>query len=463
MESPATALPQLRTRQNFSFVSFGEGERTLPACSCPATLCAIFLGAGEGGFHRTEKRPSRPSRLTCFRRIRSYESACEVPADFVIVHLSAQMMATAAAELLLPSVPPLAGLQTNDPLVQNIAAMLRDIFVNRRDVPRLVAASAASLLAVRLVSWATKASANRREQLSPTALKRVYSFVEDHLAEEFRLEDMARSAGCSRFHFARAFRTRTGMTPWQFVTRSRLGRAETLLRTRRELSVARFATRWVSRTRATSRGRSERVSRYSRHLPTRALRCSRPSPIDKGCCRPPHCCSRLRPWGPRRASPSTACACRCSRRRSCASRPRAEGFEDRPSLRILKRDWPSVAATVNVSGTNSVVTTADWTLTIPTQASSLASIVDPLHSGNYALALRHASEQHVFISRADGGCAGLRGRRRAEADSRAIGLQPCSGRQRQRGVQWMGTREQRHRRLRVSPEGRSDEAAERVQ
>ena len=52
-----------------------------------------------------------------------------------------------------------------------------------------------------------------------------------------------------------------------------------------------------------------------------------------------------------------------------------KGFEDRPSLRILKRDWPSVAATVSVSGTNSVVTTADWTLTIPTQASSLASIV----------------------------------------------------------------------------------------
>lgn len=237
MDSPATILPQHRTRQNFSFVSCGEGQRTLPACPVPR-LCVPFSSEPVRVISDSGETTIQPKSACVLPADQIVRIGCEAPADFVIVQLSAQMMATAAAELSLPSVPALAGLQTNDPLVQNIAAMLRDIFVNRRDLPRLVAASAASLLAVRLVSWATKASANRREQLSPSALKRVYSFVEDHLAEEFRLEDMARSAGCSRFHFARAFRSRTGMTPWQFVTRSRLGRAETLLRTRRELSVA---------------------------------------------------------------------------------------------------------------------------------------------------------------------------------------------------------------------------------
>jgi AraC family transcriptional regulator len=41
---------------------------------------------------------------------------------------------------------------------------------------------------------------------------------------------VSRAAGLSEFHFARLFKAATGVTPFQFVTRTRIERAKELLR-----------------------------------------------------------------------------------------------------------------------------------------------------------------------------------------------------------------------------------------
>jgi AraC family transcriptional regulator len=85
-----------------------------------------------------------------------------------------------------------------------------------------------------LSTWlAIPASPARRSHLrgglSPAALRRVQVFVEANLAGRIHLQDLARRAALSPYHFARSFKTSAGMTPRAFVEQRRLECAKRLL------------------------------------------------------------------------------------------------------------------------------------------------------------------------------------------------------------------------------------------
>ena len=63
------------------------------------------------------------------------------------------------------------------------------------------------------------------------ALRRARDLIDREYAEPLDLDAMAREAGYSRFHFARAFAAAYGETPRAYLTRRRIERAKTLLRT----------------------------------------------------------------------------------------------------------------------------------------------------------------------------------------------------------------------------------------
>ncbi|MGH3385835.1 MAG: helix-turn-helix transcriptional regulator [Nocardioidaceae bacterium] len=69
-----------------------------------------------------------------------------------------------------------------------------------------------------------------RSEALLAALRRARDLVDRHYAEPLDLDDLARAAGYSRFHFARAFRTVYGETPGRYLTRRRIERAAELLR-----------------------------------------------------------------------------------------------------------------------------------------------------------------------------------------------------------------------------------------
>jgi len=71
--------------------------------------------------------------------------------------------------------------------------------------------------------------AHLRGGLAPAALRRVQVFVEANLARSIRLHDLAARAGLSPYHFARAFKTSSSMTPRGFVEHRRIERAKRLL------------------------------------------------------------------------------------------------------------------------------------------------------------------------------------------------------------------------------------------
>ena len=63
------------------------------------------------------------------------------------------------------------------------------------------------------------------------ALRRARDLIDRDYASPLDLDTMAREAGYSRFHFARAFGAAYGETPRSYLTRRRIERAKTLLRT----------------------------------------------------------------------------------------------------------------------------------------------------------------------------------------------------------------------------------------
>src|SRR3989449_9307255 len=63
------------------------------------------------------------------------------------------------------------------------------------------------------------------------ALRRAHDLIDRDYAEPLDLDAMAGEAGYSRFHFARAFTAAYGETPRTYLTRRRIERAKTLLRT----------------------------------------------------------------------------------------------------------------------------------------------------------------------------------------------------------------------------------------
>jgi AraC family transcriptional regulator len=79
-------------------------------------------------------------------------------------------------------------------------------------------------------------------QLDDPRLRRAVAEIEDRLAEDISLEELANAAGLSAFHFARAFKAATGQSPLQYVIALRMTRAQVLLRSS-QLPVAEIAYR----------------------------------------------------------------------------------------------------------------------------------------------------------------------------------------------------------------------------
>lgn len=68
-----------------------------------------------------------------------------------------------------------------------------------------------------------------RVHISRVKLNRVIEFVEAQLDQDISLDDLARIAELSPFHFSRVFKLTTGETPYHFVCSRRLARAQQLL------------------------------------------------------------------------------------------------------------------------------------------------------------------------------------------------------------------------------------------
>lgn len=77
-------------------------------------------------------------------------------------------------------------------------------------------------------------------RLATAHTQRIVEYVDTNLAQDIGLKDLADLAGLSRFYFARAFKKTTQETPYQYLLRRRIERAQALLRDG-DISVAEVA------------------------------------------------------------------------------------------------------------------------------------------------------------------------------------------------------------------------------
>ena len=110
----------------------------------------------------------------------------------------------------------------------------------------LAAESLANILAVHLIrhlSAPLKHASDPDGKLSRSRLRDVIDYIEDHLDSGLSLEDLAAEARLSPYHFARQFRTATGLPPHQFVISRRVERARLLMQHGGDISLAQVASR----------------------------------------------------------------------------------------------------------------------------------------------------------------------------------------------------------------------------
>jgi AraC family transcriptional regulator len=120
-----------------------------------------------------------------------------------------------------------------DHLIRQIGLALLAEAETSEPVGRLYAESLAQTLALHLVRYysvSRRATEMSRGGLSGYNLRRAKEFINEHLEEDLTLTGIADAVGLSQFHFARAFKLATNLTPQQYVTERRVEFAKHLLR-----------------------------------------------------------------------------------------------------------------------------------------------------------------------------------------------------------------------------------------
>lgn len=157
----------------------------------------------------------------------------EKPLDNLGMQLAPQFVAQAAADNYFSSSFEFVEIYKKaDPLIQHIGLALLAESESETQSGRLFSDSLIQTLMLHLLRNYSTASVKQESPnggLSGYKLRRVREFIDQNLEEDLSLSEISAVAELSQFHFARAFRKTTGLTPQQFLMQQRIERAKELL------------------------------------------------------------------------------------------------------------------------------------------------------------------------------------------------------------------------------------------
>lgn len=162
------------------------------------------------------------------------------PFQVMHLYLSVPLFERVARELLGQDAPvqliDVSGAEDEE-LTYFLAMIYRELTAESKGSALFLAGLAQSL-AVHLIRNYSSSEAGREKNgmLPGYKLRKVLARMESHLDEPFNLGDLASEAGLSEFHFTRAFKSSTGISPSRHFIRQRIARAQTLLQ-ETELSI----------------------------------------------------------------------------------------------------------------------------------------------------------------------------------------------------------------------------------
>lgn len=178
---------------------------------------------------RTEMLASRPGAVSVMPA--GVESRWEGPTGHqasLVLHLQQSRIAALVQEAGYPERLAELGprLGQEDP---GIAALVEALRIERttHGVSAVYAGQWAILVMLRLLRLDLPEP--RRYALTPRRLAAVRDFAQAHLGADIGLDELAGAAGLSRFHFARAFRRETGLSPSSWLRTLRCAEARRML------------------------------------------------------------------------------------------------------------------------------------------------------------------------------------------------------------------------------------------
>lgn len=123
-------------------------------------------------------------------------------------------------------------LHAHDPLIHHMALVLQAAIEGEGEAGKLYAAVLADALVTHFLRRYTASRPSPRQVtggLVPCKLRRVMTYIHDHLEQVLSLAALADVAQTSPAHFARLFKQATGWTPHQYVITCRMAYAKQLL------------------------------------------------------------------------------------------------------------------------------------------------------------------------------------------------------------------------------------------
>ena len=111
-----------------------------------------------------------------------------------------------------------------DPVMWSFCARLRADILGGWPIDSLAAEACMLALTMHFMEAYLDAKPRRATRLSldPLRLRRIHDFVDEHLDIQISLKQLADVALVSPYHFIRAFRAATGLTPYEFVLSKRM-------------------------------------------------------------------------------------------------------------------------------------------------------------------------------------------------------------------------------------------------
>lgn len=124
--------------------------------------------------------------------------------------------------------------RVRNPQIEQLAMMLRaELHRGKGGIGQLYIESLANALTVNLLRDYSGTKPNiviYEGGLSDRALVKVTEYINEHLSQGIKLEDLASEIGITQFHFSRLFKKSTGMSPHQYVMQQRIEKAKQLLK-----------------------------------------------------------------------------------------------------------------------------------------------------------------------------------------------------------------------------------------
>lgn len=229
------------TRQNFNLQSYHlQPGSTTEVCLNhhvigvnvgPAINCRFKLDG------RTHRFPVLPGEMNLVPEGHCFEAAWQQPTQSMTLNISTALLSRTALALwddnqfeLLPN------LQFQDPFVTQLALAVSQELNNPNPNSMYIDIMGNTLAAHLLQRFSNRRDSKEfnkkhsaKGELSHKKLTSVFEYIEAHIGLSMTVKGLAEVAGISQYHFSRAFKRSTGLSPHQYILKQRIIKAKQLL------------------------------------------------------------------------------------------------------------------------------------------------------------------------------------------------------------------------------------------